>query len=61
MLRVFDVLSRDSEEPLSDTEVYRTFIDALCVPGYCDEFNAGYAVGWVEALVEDRDLFALPE
>ena len=46
---------------LSDTEVYRTLIDALCVAGYADEFNAGYATGWIEALVEDRDLFALPE
>ncbi|SRR5258708_32731459 len=46
---------------LSDTEVYRILVDAICMPGYADEFNAGYAVGLVEALVEDRDLFALPE
>jgi len=46
---------------LTDTEIFRTLIDALCVPGYADEFNAGYATGWIEALVEDRDLFALPE
>lgn len=48
-------------KPLSDTEVYRTLIDAFCVPGYGDEFNAGYATGWLEGLIEDRDLFALPE
>ena len=46
---------------MTDTEVYRTLIDALCVPGYGDEFNAGYATGWIEGLIEDRDLFALPE
>ena len=46
---------------LSDTEVYRTLIDAVCMPGYTDEFNAGYATGWIEALVEDRRLFALPD
>ncbi len=46
---------------LTDTEIYRILIDTLCVPGYADELNAGYATGWVEALVEDRDLFALPE
>src|SRR5258708_7737177 len=47
-------------KPLSDTEVFRTLLDALCVPGYADEFDAGYATGWIEALIEDRDLFALP-
>ena len=46
-------------KPLSDTEVFRTLIDALCMPGYADEFDAGYATGWIEALIEDRDLFAL--
>lgn len=46
--------------PLSDTEVFRTLLDALCVPGYADEFDAGYATGWIEALIQDRDLFALP-
>jgi len=48
-------------KPLTDTEIYRTLIDALCVPEYADEFDAGYATGWIKALVEDRDLFALPE
>jgi len=45
---------------LSDTEVFRTLLDALCEPGYADEFDAGYATGWIEALIQDRDLFALP-
>lgn len=60
MLRVFDVLPGGSGQPLSDTEVFRTLLDALCEPGYADEFDAGYATGWIEALIQDRDLFALP-
>jgi hypothetical protein len=47
-------------KPLSDTEIYRTLIDAICVPGYADEFNVGYVTGWIEALIEDRNLFAQP-
>src|SRR5258708_37559886 len=38
-------------KPLSDTEVFRTLLDAPCVPGYADEFDAGHATGWVEALI----------
>jgi hypothetical protein len=46
--------------PLNDLDVYH-FIAHLDDERYSNGFNAGYVTGWIEALIEDRDLFAVPE
>src|SRR5260370_12560012 len=46
---------------LSDTEVYRTLIDAVCMPGYTAEFNPQYPTDWLDALVDNITLSALPD
>jgi hypothetical protein len=45
---------------LNDLDVY-TFLSQLDDERYSNEFNAGYVTGWIEALIEDRDLFAVPK
>jgi hypothetical protein len=44
---------------LTDTDIPPLLRDALSDPGYSDVWLAGYVVGWVEALIEDRKLFGV--
>ena len=53
-------LDGHADMPLSDVELFRVLMDALCRPDpetYC----VGYVVSFCEALLEDRRPFALPE
>jgi hypothetical protein len=45
--------------PLLDADIYPELMYNLCDARGTDLFNAGYAVGWVEALLEDRRLFGI--
>jgi hypothetical protein len=38
--------------------VYTFLVQNILDVGGTDLFNAGYCTGWIEALLEDRDIFA---
>ncbi len=43
---------------LSDRDVYAFQVQNILDVRGTDLFNAGYCTGWIEALLEDRDIFA---
>ncbi len=43
---------------LSDRDVYTFLVQNILDVRGTDLFNAGYCTGWIEALLEDRDIFA---
>lgn len=45
-------------KPLSDQDIYRLFAESLTDERYTPLFNTGWVVSFVEAIIEDRDLFA---
>ena len=42
--------------PLSDRDLYTFLINNLLDVQGADLFNAGYCTGWIEALLEDRQV-----
>ncbi len=42
--------------PLSDRDVYTFLVNNLLDAQGSDLFNAGYCTGWIEALLEDRQV-----
>jgi hypothetical protein len=45
-------------KPLSDQDIYRLFAESLTDERYTPLFNTGWVISFVEALLEDRDVFA---
>lgn len=54
---MYDLLT--TGKPLMDADIYPELMYNLCDARGTDLFNVGYAVGWVEALLEDRSLFGV--
>lgn len=47
-----------SGKQLSDQEVFNLFAECLTDVRYTQLFNAGWCTGLIEAIIEDRSLFA---
>ena len=47
-------------KPITDTDVYNFLIQNIRDVHGTDQFNAGYCTGWIEALIEDRQLLYSP-
>ena len=47
-------------KPITDTDVYNFLIQNIMDVHGTDQFNAGYCTGWIEALIEDRQLLYSP-
>lgn len=44
------------DKPLSDRDVYTFLVKNILDVRNADLFNAGYCTGWIEALLEDRQI-----
>jgi len=48
-------------KPVTDKDVFDMVLRNIIDVRGSRRFNAGYVVSWIEALIEDRDIFAEPD
>jgi len=47
-------------KPLTDLDVFTFIAQNITDVSGTDQFNAGYCTGWIEALIEDRQVLYSP-